>query len=639
MVISRGDELTFAPDAHVVEDLVEELRIAEAVAEDDVPFGPLHVLDEALHVARGGLVVARIAAIGDDHRDAAHRNAVVLELRGLGGHGAERHERFVEQRRTAPHVVVARIELHLRREELVRVRQTAVELPDVHHHAAGLLAFAQRLQQFVHAVAHRLFVALHRVRIVEQHVDQQDLGRFDVVHRHAETFLDVLTEIETRQGQQRVVGQVAARARLRVNRIRVHLKPHFCKTASLVSVFYTLTRDSWLLFPARRCGLQVDAGPRGDGRRAVDDLHARALELLERRFGVRRVVHVEAALAVRHRHRRHAVAQDVHLGRERRVLGEDLVEEVLDRALHAVTGRLTADDQRVRLHQLADERDVALRSLERQHLGRRARVGARHHFGLEHGVVLGEEVVALHLEPTRAPADVLVEQHRFRDHADQVVAGRAEEAVRRPERQRVLALLLELPAVVLHVLEQVGVVALEPDVRDHGARPVLALLHVRGRDLLERERLHRVAVLVFPRFRGEDLERPVGVERRVDLADQAEVAVEELDEANAVVDRATAAPATDEERPLRIAEVVLVVDAKDRDDLAVAAHGREVVVVCPLRRARHELGRVRVVVPVARVRRLEEVGDRELRIRVHSLSFSASRKFQMRDLMIEINDV
>ena len=71
----------------------------------------------------------------------------------------------------------------------------------------------------------------------------------------------------------------------------------------------------------------------------------------------------------------------------------------------------------------------------------------------------------------------------------------------------------------------------------------------------------------------EDLERLVGVERRHDLRQRAEVAVDELAEPARVVERARAAAAGDEELEAGRAERVLDVDDDEGDAEAVVGGG------------------------------------------------------------------
>ena len=83
----------------------------------------------------------------------------------------------------------------------------------------------------------------------------------------------------------------------------------------------------------------------------------------------------------------------------------------------------------------------------------------------------------------------------------------------------------------------------------------------------------------------EDLQRLVRVERRHDLGQRAEVAVDELAEAARVVERARARAARDEELEAGRAERVLHVDDDERDPEAVVRRGR-IACSSPARRPR-----------------------------------------------------
>src|SRR5262245_40570000 len=86
--------------------------------------------------------------------------------------------------------------------------------------------------------------------------------------------------------------------------------------------------------------LQPDARPAFDRIRGADDVHPGICEAGERLLRLRGEIGGEATLAVRHRHRGHAVSQDVDLACQHFVLRDDLVEQIIDGALHAVAGGL-----------------------------------------------------------------------------------------------------------------------------------------------------------------------------------------------------------------------------------------------------------------------------------------------------------
>ena len=113
----------------------------------------------------------------------------------------------------------------------------------------------------------------------------------------------------------------------------------------------------------------------------------------------------------------------------------------------------------------------------------------------------------------------------------------------------------------------------------------------------------------------EDLERLVRVERRHDLGQRAEVAVDELAEPARVVERAGAGAAGDEELEAGRAERVLNVDDDESDAEPVVRRGRNRVLLAPALRVREALGVVdapdladAVGIPVRRQRKL--VGHR-----------------------------
>jgi hypothetical protein len=69
-----------------------------------------------------------------------------------------------------------------------------------------------------------------------------------------------------------------------------------------------------------------------------------------------------------------------------------------------------------------------------------------------------------------------------------------------------------------------------------------------------------IAVLVHPEGWVEDLEREVGVERRCDIGERTQVAVDEFSDAYAVVNCSGATSSTHKEGAFWKAEVLLDVD-------------------------------------------------------------------------------
>ena len=176
-------------------------------------------------------------------------------------------------------------------------------------------------------------------------------------------------------------------------------------------------------------------------------------------------------------------------------------EEVVDRPGDAVALRLAGDDHRVELEQPLDQRDVPLR----QHLA----VRPLGHLRAEHRVVLGERMLALHLEVGLAVAGDPVEEERLLDRGDESVADSAEQRVVRPDRQVVLPALGEPARVVRELARRV----LRVDAEALGGGRVeapAAGLDVFRRD--ERVRVGVIALLVDEPDGVEDLHRPVRVE-------------------------------------------------------------------------------------------------------------------------------
>src|SRR5690606_29172338 len=140
---------------------------------------------------------------------------------------------------------------------------------------------------------------------------------------------------------------------------------------------------------------------------------------------------------VRNRDRRHAVLEDVDLPCE---LLAGMLEEVLDRALHAVARRLAGEEDRVVLLQDPEKRLVPL--------GERLAIEAGQDLGADRRIVLRQRLLALDQVLRRRGPDVRVEEPGLVDHADQSMAVAPRHAVRRPEVEAVLALPGQLLAVV-----------------------------------------------------------------------------------------------------------------------------------------------------------------------------------------------
>ena len=256
--------------------------------------------------------------------------------------------------------------------------------------------------------------------------------------------------------------------------------------------------------------------------------------------------------------RRGAVLEQVDLLLEPALLHVRVGEQVLDRPGDAVALGLAGDHDRVVLEQPLDQRLVA--PAERLALEIVLDLGA------EHRVVLGQGVVALRLEVERRVAHDRVEEERLLERGDERVADPAQHRVEGPDRQVVLAALLERPRVVAKVL--LGVVGIEPETgRGERVDPPAPRLDVLSGH--ERERLRVPSLAVDQQRAVEDLERLVRVERGHDLRERAEVAVDELADAARVVERPGPRAPGDEELEARRAERVLHVDDDEGDPEAV----------------------------------------------------------------------
>ena len=309
----------------------------------------------------------------------------------------------------------------------------------------------------------------------------------------------------------------------------------------------------------------------------------------------------------------HAVLEDVDLLGQGRVLGQDLAEEVVDGAGHAMAVRLATDDHDVAFHQRPDEADVLL--------GQDLAVEAGEHLRPQDRIVLGQRVAALDLALGLRATHVRVEHAGLLDDADQRVPVGAEDAVRVPDRQRVLASFFQLLHVVEDLLREPAVVAgAEPGSHDRVRLP-FARLHVVDGD----HRNHRrgvVPLLVDPEGGEEDLIGEVSVHRHRRLGDAMAVAVDELREAPRVVDGTSTAPAPHVEGAFGEAEVLVPVDAQEMDLQLVGARCFHAVLALPLGRHVQQLLVVGPVVPFGRVVGVEEGGEGEL-LDLHVVPFKS----------------
>ncbi len=347
------------------------------------------------------------------------------------------------------------------------------------------------------------------------------------------------------------------------------------------------------LWPTGPCegASEAEVRPVADGCGAVDHMHASGLEALERSFGLRCEVSHEAAAAVRHRHRGHAVAEDVDLGGEIGIPCQDFIQDIVDAALDAVAGSLAGDHQGIGLEEGVQEQRVLLR----QGLA----IVPHEHFRPQHRVVLGERVAALDLAQALAEPRQGVEEPGFVDDTAQDVTVAAEQAVGRPEVELVLAGALELLAVELDLPYQPLVIAVHQHAGDGRIGRETPLPDVVGGDDGVRRRL--LASFVQPEPREENLEGEVGVQRRGDLSNHAEIAVDELGDAPVVIDRAGAGTACDVERPFWVAEVLLQVDQQQVELEGIAGGCIQLVLCSPIGSGFTHLPLVGPVVPVGRV--------------------------------------
>ena len=156
------------------------------------------------------------------------------------------------------------------------------------------------------------------------------------------------------------------------------------------------------------------------------------------------------------------------------------------------------------------------------------------------------------------------------------MADTSEHGVIRPHHQRVLAGLRELTDVVQRVALQVLVVTVCEAVGDRRVHLPRARFHIRQGD----DGVHAfgvLAVLVEPEDGVEDLHRGVGVQRRIDLRDHSEIAIDELADTDAVFHRTESRAPRHEQLELGHAEGVLAVDQDQRDTKLVCGGSLDTV--------------------------------------------------------------
>ena len=231
---------------------------------------------------------------------------------------------------------------------------------------------------------------------------------------------------------------------------------------------------------------------------------------------------------------------------------------------------LAGDDQGVVFEQMVEQLPVRLRD--------GVPVGVFEDFGPQHRVVLGQRIQSLGLETGLGRPRDGVEEDGFLDGRHHRVPGAPEHGVIGPDDEHVLSLGLQPAAVVERVAGEFLYV--EAGSRGRvGIDPVAARFEVAGGDL--RVRGGWIPVPVEEEVGVEDLDRRVGIQRQDDLADPAQVPVEELAEAPGVLYRAQSRPAGDEEFAPRQAEGVLAVHEQEPHARRVAGRRLETVLPGP----------------------------------------------------------
>ena len=177
--------------------------------------------------------------------------------------------------------------------------------------------------------------------------------------------------------------------------------------------------------------------------------------------------------------------------------------------------------------------------------------------------MLREGVRALDLEVGRTRAGDGMEEDRLLDRRDERMAGAAEHGVVRPDGEPVLSAGFERARVVLEVTLRAGIRRAPGPSRDVVGRDE----GVRGG--VTTGRVHEPGGM-------EDLVRPMRVQRRHDLGDRSEVAVDELAQPAAV-----GGCSGHEELEARRAEGVLAVHDHEPDPLLVVCSRREIVLARP----------------------------------------------------------
>lgn len=316
-----------------------------------------------------------------------------------------------------------------------------------------------------------------------------------------------------------------------------------------------------------------------DRRATLHHVHAGILEVLEGLFRhIREVQGLAGSERVGNVDRRSAIAHDIHLAGELRILSHDVLQEVRDGLLHTVTRRQPSNDDHVRVEQALDQASVFLDT--RNRLTREE----RHHFRLEDGVALGERVAALDLRGVGGAASEGVEETKLVNRAHQLVPLTTQHTVVGPEEKLVFGLpgygirFFQLTTVVGELARQPG--RIDTELRRHGriGHEFAVTVFVRGD---KDPRIRMTAVFAKVRRGVEDLEGQVGIHRRNDFRDDPHVLVTPIHQVGVRVGRPGAGATTDIQRPLRETEVGLIVDRQDTNPDLVGANRLEAVRLTP----------------------------------------------------------
>ncbi len=249
--------------------------------------------------------------------------------------------------------------------------------------------------------------------------------------------------------------------------------------------------------------------------------------------------------------------------RQRRVTCVDLGQEVGHRPRHAVALGLTGYNARVETEQMVDEGGVCR--------GDGTTVQIVENLGAEDRIVLGQWMVSLDLEARRLRAGDGVHEHRLLHCGHERVPDSAQHGVIGPDHQGVASLGKALDVMQRVRLQARRVGDRQPRRHRRVDLPPAGLDVVHGDHGLAAH--GGLAVGVQPEQRVEDLHRHVRVQGDDDLADPVGVLVDELTQADAVVDGAPPRRSPDEQLVVGQAEGILAVDEQERSPMRVFSGG------------------------------------------------------------------